>query len=158
MASANFNDDDLKSFKFNKNAMPDVVLVRKVYPNKKKKGNRLWRLKQLRKDEDMRDHEEAKARRDYEEFLDDVARDPETRAQINLYKDRKAAQKIQAMMESRNQMTDVGDALPEGDGEEADPNDVRLEELMEDLSIADSASNAGDDLDDDEAFVDPSEL
>lgn len=67
--------------------MPDVVLVRKVYPqSKKKKNNRVWRLKQLPKDEDMRAHEEDKAKRDYEEFLDDVERDPDTRAQMNLYK------------------------------------------------------------------------
>eukprot|EP01085_Mycamoeba_gemmipara_P003521 Mycagemm_TRINITY_DN9978_c0_g1::TRINITY_DN9978_c0_g1_i1::g.3521::m.3521 type:complete len:187 gc:universal TRINITY_DN9978_c0_g1_i1:611-51(-) len=160
VASANFNDDDLKSFKFNKNVMPDVVLVRKVYPqSKKKKNNRVWKLRQLPKDEDMRAHEEDKAKRDYEEFLDDVERDPDTRAQMNLYKDRRAAQKIQQMMQSRNEMRDIGEAPANGEEEEeADPNDVKLEELLEDLSLADGASTAGDEDEDDEAFVDPSEL
>jgi nonsense-mediated mRNA decay protein 3 len=176
VASANFNDDDVKSFKFNKNHMPDVILVRKVYPaSKKKRSNRVWRVKHLRKDEDMRTHEADRARRDFDEFLDDVERDPETRAQINLYKgaagvslarshdllstDRKAHHRIQQMIDSKNQMSDVGDAPAEGEEEEADPNDVRLEELLEDLSLADSQSVLGDeDIEDDSNFVDPSEL
>ncbi len=49
VATCNFNDDDLKSFKFQKNVMPDVVLVRKVYPTAKKSKSRVWRLKQLNK-------------------------------------------------------------------------------------------------------------
>ena len=38
----------------------------------------------------MKANEEAKARRDYEEFLEDVEHDPETRARINIYKGTKA--------------------------------------------------------------------
>lgn len=62
------------------------------------------------------------------------------------------------MMQSRNEMRDIGDVPAEGEDEENDPNDVKLEELLEDLSLADGASNAGDEYEDDEAFVDPSEL
>ena len=64
------------------------------------------------------------------------------------------------MLASRNAMVDVGEAPPApvaaNDLEDEDPDAIKLEELMEDLSINDGASVAGDE--DDEAFVDPDEL
>ncbi|KAJ1557168.1 ribosome-binding protein, partial [Cladochytrium tenue] len=80
-------------------AFQDVVLVRKSYPNARKKrtrragagGGRAWRLKTITVEEEVEalgksKAEKARAEADYEMFLRDIEEDPELRGMINLYK------------------------------------------------------------------------
>jgi nonsense-mediated mRNA decay protein 3 len=73
--------------------IPDVVLIKKSYPNiRKKNRGRNWRLKNLAKEkeeEEMRGNskvDKAKAELDYELFLRDLEEDADLRAMVNLYK------------------------------------------------------------------------
>jgi nonsense-mediated mRNA decay protein 3 len=102
------NMADVEDFDSKARNMPDVVLVRKIYPKVRKAlKTRYWKLKRFENvqeegdDIEMTDGATAKkpkltkkeknlqARkdRDYNEFLQDLDEDPEMRQQIDLYKD-----------------------------------------------------------------------
>lgn len=72
--------------------IPDVVLVKKTYPNaRKKRKTREWRLKNLaveKEDEEIKGGKNVVERRemDYEIFLRDLEEDEELRSMVNLYK------------------------------------------------------------------------
>lgn len=66
--------------------LPEVVLVKRFYPNKKK---RIWKLKRM--DIEERDekniHKKNKAKEEhFDEFLEEIENDPEMRQKMNLYK------------------------------------------------------------------------
>jgi len=129
LTTANFNDDDVSSM--SKREMPEVVLVRKTYPERrKKKKQRHWRLKQMNKevDEQMREADEEKAEKDFENFMEDLEEDPELRSQVQLYKS-KGADHIftENKKAEEDDMAENQEDFPE----------VGLEELIEDLSIND---------------------
>jgi len=131
LTTANFNDDDLKSLKGRE--LPDVFLVRKTYPNfRKKKRHRHWKLKGIVKEEtEARKGDLEKEQMDYETFLQDLEEDEDMRSAINLYKVEGAERILQSRQKtSDTTMEDVGDEP------EPDFPDVKLEELLEDLTIS----------------------
>jgi nonsense-mediated mRNA decay protein 3 len=154
VASGNYNDADLKALK-GRRSLPDVVLVRKVYPNNRKANRRRhWKLRHLDVDGDSdvtmtgagsgRDNKRGasqdKQARDYEQFLRDLEEDPEMRSNILLYKvpgvDPKAKTKP------------AGGDIMMGD-DESENNDpafpeVGIEELLDELDINDNDVNMDD--------------
>ena len=140
LANANFNNDNFDAMLHNNRQagnIPDVVLVRKSYPNARKKlQQRNWKIKKMVKAEG----EEPSGRNktgnsdaaDYELFLRDVEEDPELRAMINLYKsDNQSADAGGAMM----QVSDEDDEEPEEDFPQINVDD--LLEDMEEMKIDD---------------------
>jgi nonsense-mediated mRNA decay protein 3 len=106
LSRRNFNSDDFAALPAGR--IPDVVLVRKTYPNRRKKTKaRGWRLKSMAKEaaEDepeaksagrgvvgrMGGRDEKKVAQDYEHFLRDLEEDPEMRGAVNLYKAKDAS-------------------------------------------------------------------
>lgn len=111
LSTANFNDTNWETL--NANRIPEVVLVRKTFPQRRKKGanaakRRKWKLKSIAKEvgddsiglgrEKASDSKkggrgetnQARAEADYEMFLRDLEEDPELRANVQLWKqDRK---------------------------------------------------------------------
>jgi len=127
LSTAIFNDADLVPFR-GKN-MPDFMLVRKSYGEKRKK--RIFTVKTLDKeiDEDaMRRGDEEREQNDMDEFLNDIEDDPEFRQQMNLYKV-KGAEKI---IEERRRMAE--DNMEDYDNDE---DEIGLEDLIEDLNLDD---------------------
>ncbi|CAM9698813.1 unnamed protein product, partial [Hapterophycus canaliculatus] len=120
-------------------SLPDVVLVRKVYPRNEdresggggSKGDRHWKLGELEKDggdggggiSEKRD--EAAAEKDYERFLQQLESDKDMRRQVNLYKTGPAAAKAGGG-DADEKMEDV---------EEMDEEEVRLEELLDGMTL-----------------------
>ncbi|RKP23511.1 NMD3 family-domain-containing protein [Syncephalis pseudoplumigaleata] len=88
LTRSNFNNTDFD--RLNRNNMPDVILVKKTYPVRRKKNkSRSWKLRTLAKEEGEmlpRKQEQDKIEQDYELFLRDLEEDPEMRATVNLYK------------------------------------------------------------------------
>jgi len=125
LSTAIFNDADLVSLKGKH--MPDFMLVRKSYGEKRKK--RIWRIKTIEKeiDEDMRRGDEEKEQAEMDAFLNDVEDDPDFRQNMNLYKV-KDAEKI---LEEQRRMDE--DNME--DNNNAD--DIGLEELIDDLTLDD---------------------
>lgn len=138
VSSANLPEDALHSMK---NALPDVVLVRKLYGSAGAEGGaqkkRAWQLAQLEKDAEaeLTKREAATQEEDYERFMQQLEGDKEMRRGINLYKTSNTAG-----------ATSTSNAAP-GSGEnnttqnednDVDEEEIRLEELLDDLRLDDS--------------------
>ena len=125
LGSANFNSELLDNLmRRNQYELPDVVLVRKAYDKSKKR--RVWKVKRLADgmqvdadEETTRKGEQQRREEDWEGFLEEVERDREMRAMINLYRD-PTVNVDPASMASQ----------PESEG-------VDLAELMEEMQIDD---------------------
>ncbi|EGR30265.1 hypothetical protein IMG5_136460 [Ichthyophthirius multifiliis] len=87
-----------------KNA-PDVVLVKKTFDKQAtRRGPRIWKLKRMQMDGIMVDEEDENENTkknkkkvkndDFEEFMDDIEKDPKLRENINLYKDEDNIKKL----------------------------------------------------------------
>ncbi|KAL0578426.1 ribosome-binding protein [Marasmius crinis-equi] len=154
LTNANFNSDEYAALESGR--IPDVILVKKTYPNRRKKNKaRGWRLRSIGKEAGeegetggargvvgrMGGRDQKKVDEDYELFLRDLEEDPEMRGAVNLYK---AQEDVKMKPEGsgarrKNQYSmDVDEHAPaQGeDGEEeeeADFPDVQLDELLEDF-------------------------
>lgn len=101
LTNSNFNNDAFESMDAGR--LPDVILVKKTYPNRRKKSKpRNWKLRSIAKEaEDVQEDgktlgrgalgrrggvDQKNVERDYELFLRDLEEDREMRAAINLYK------------------------------------------------------------------------
>lgn len=141
--SSNYNQDDLTSLKGK--SLPDVVLVKKVHPNRKKSRSkkRIWKLKRLETEEGDR-KPESKAEKEYEEFLRDLEEDPDLRANILLYKSNQATTTNNNNNDTNMNPQPMNDNEME-DVDEPDPDfaDVTVDELVED--VAGMALDEGED-------------
>ncbi|KAK8845471.1 hypothetical protein IAR55_006184 [Kwoniella newhampshirensis] len=101
LTNTNFNHDSFEAL--DQGRIPDVILVKKTYPNRRRKSRpRNWKLKSIAKEaEDVQEGgntvgrgalgrrggvDQKNVERDYELFLRDLEEDKEMRAAINLYK------------------------------------------------------------------------
>lgn len=133
-------------------SLPDVVLVRKVYPRDDREGgggkrDRHWKLGELEKDggdggggggvSEKRD--EAAAEKDYERFLQQLESDKDMRRQVNLYK---------SGLSSAQPMAEDGDGAAMEEVPEMDEEEVRLEELLDGMTLdnADAGPDGEEDL------------
>ncbi|KAI0746399.1 NMD3-domain-containing protein [Daedaleopsis nitida] len=160
LRNANFNSDDYAALPAHR--VPDIVLVRKAYPNRRKKNKpRAWRLRSIAKEAGEegdtgagrgvvgrmggRDHK--KVEEDYELFLRELEEDVEMRGAVNMYRSKPGAGSGLAGGKTRRKGEgqfdmDVDEQppapapAPEGtDEEEDEPDfpDVKLDELLEEF-------------------------
>jgi nonsense-mediated mRNA decay protein 3 len=136
LSSANYNNDAWDNL--NASRVPEVILVRKTYPNRKKKSKgRNWKLKSIVKeagDEHVglgrerqaggrqRGADNAKAEADYEAFLRDLEEDEEMRAGVNLWK-APAAKRAEDEMDVEESEAGDDEELPK----------IKLDELLDDM-------------------------
>ncbi|KAI8865357.1 NMD3-domain-containing protein, partial [Ramicandelaber brevisporus] len=129
LSRSNVNNDDFE--RLDRGDIPDVILVKKSYHNRRKKAKaRNWRLKTLATDDDdggvaavagMRRQELERAEADFEMFLRDIEEDPELRATINLYKSEQAQPAVRLARDADEAQED----FPE----------IKLEELLDEMSL-----------------------
>lgn len=124
LARANFNNDEYDHL--NTANLPDVVLVRKAYPARRKKTRqRNWKIQQLGKEVDEmlpRKQDQAKIENDMELFMRDIEEDPEFRSTINIFKQ----ENVQPQTVDNDEMTDAEDEeFPE----------ISLEEMLDEMAI-----------------------
>jgi nonsense-mediated mRNA decay protein 3 len=99
LSHTNFNSDEFSALPSSR--VPDVVLVKKTYPNRRKKNKaRNWKLRSIAKEAGeegetsaargvvgrLGGRDQRKVEEDYELFLRDLEEDPEMRGMVNLYK------------------------------------------------------------------------
>lgn len=99
LSNNNFNSDDFALLPSHR--IPDVMLVKKSYPNRRKKNKaRGWKLRSIAKEEGeegetgggrgvvgrMGGRDQKKVEEDYELFLRELEEDEELRGAVNLYK------------------------------------------------------------------------
>ncbi|ORZ40245.1 RNA binding protein [Catenaria anguillulae PL171] len=139
LTNVNFNSDDWDELvRAGRNGTPDVVLVRKAYPARRRvQKARAWKLKSLNKaaesDLEPKKGQQDKADADYEQFLRDLEEDPELRAAVDLYKDPEYEAKQLALAQ---QAASAGDMDMDEDVEEDFP-EIDLGELLEDMTLDD---------------------
>ncbi|KAG6063767.1 ribosome-binding protein [Claviceps purpurea] len=107
--------------------IPDVVLVKKHYPRRRRNRRRNWKLKRLNKDEGEllpKKADQDRMDREYELFLRDVEEDEELRAALALYKNEKKQREQEEM--SVAETTD-------DEGDEVGVPQVDMEELLDDF-------------------------
>mmetsp|Transcript_30551 Transcript_30551/g.98782 ORF Transcript_30551/g.98782 Transcript_30551/m.98782 type:complete len:588 (-) Transcript_30551:258-2021(-) len=125
--------------------LPEVVLVKKSYSERRRKPRRrAWKLQSLQKEEDEsewtvqrgRKIDSSKQEQEYEEFMQDLEEDPGMRAQINLYKDSAAMEAQARAAKKRVQQSSAGpESESEGDADDEDFPEVGLEELLDELTL-----------------------
>ncbi|POR33033.1 60S ribosomal export protein NMD3 [Tolypocladium paradoxum] len=112
--------------------IPDVVLVKKHYPGRRRNRRRNWKLKRMNKDEGEllpKKTDQDRMDREYEQFLQDVEEDEELRAALALYKS-----------EKKREAEEMSIAETDDDEEDGAPQ-VNMEELLDDfdeLTVQDS--------------------
>ncbi|TFK83515.1 NMD3-domain-containing protein [Polyporus arcularius HHB13444] len=99
LTNANFNSDDFANLPSHR--VPDIVLVRKAYPNRRKKNKpRAWKLRSIAKEAGeegetgagrgvvgrMGGRDQKKVEEDYELFLRELEEDEEMRGAVNMYR------------------------------------------------------------------------
>ncbi|XP_077252563.1 nonsense-mediated mRNA decay NMD3 family protein [Tasmannia lanceolata] len=120
------NSNDIELDKYKGLILPDAILMKKSYEEKrqKKRGKpRPWKLKNMNMEVDNASNrriDDDKRNMEYEEFLKDLEENPEMRFNISLYRNKEY---------QPSEMTSVtdGDDLPS----------VPLEELLADLELSD---------------------
>ncbi|KIM70819.1 hypothetical protein SCLCIDRAFT_1206981 [Scleroderma citrinum Foug A] len=158
LTSSNFNSDDFATLQADR--IPDIVLVKKAYPNRRKKGKpRSWKLRSIAKEQGeegdtgggrgvvgrMGGRDQKKVDEDYELFLMDLEEDPELRGTVNLYKAKDVNMKDATDGGRRRRHGQYGMDVDEvddgpvplisGEEEEEEPDfpEVKLEELLEEF-------------------------
>jgi len=131
LTTANLNDENLD--KMNKDKVADVVLVKKVYADKKRRTQaRKWKLKTLPKELELQ-KDKDKDEQDFDDFLEDLEEDKDYRQNVKIFKDN---QKMASQLASGE--TDP-DMLPM----------IGLEEMLDDLVLEDQPMESEDDSDSD---------
>jgi len=148
LTGTNFNNPEFEAIEQSKTyagQIPDVLLVRKVYPRRKKNKTRNWRLRRMAREEGEmlpRKQDQAKEELDYEQFLRDVEEDPELRQTVNLYKQQQQQaqqkKKTEAMegvegMDGVEMDADVEDENEEEDSDGDDGLEVPLDQLIDEF-------------------------
>ncbi len=133
----NFNNhqlDEIEKSHAYSSMVPDVVLVKKYWPNRRKNRRRNWRLKRMAKDEGEllpKKADQDRMEAEYEMFLRDVEEDEELRAALALYKSSNSKKKKAADVDEMS----VAETEPAGDDDNA-PR-VNMDELLEDFDELD---------------------
>ena len=124
LSGSNFNNpefDVLEQSNQYSSTIPDVVLVKKHFPRRRKNRKRNWKLKRMDKDEgDLlpKKADQERMDREYELFLRDVEEDEELRAAMALYKNQKREEEEMSMAE-----TEEDEEVPQ----------VNMDELLDDF-------------------------
>jgi nonsense-mediated mRNA decay protein 3 len=139
LTGSNYNStsfDEIEASHTYGSTIPDVILVKKHNPNRRKNKKRNWKLKRMAKDEGELLPKKADQERldaEYEMFLQDVEEDAELRAALALYKNtnkkKQQQQDPDAMSVAETEMT-----VDDGTG-------VNMEELLDDFDELDIEDN-----------------
>lgn len=131
LTGTNYNNPQLEAVEASGtygSTIPDVVVVKKHYPNRRRNRRRQWRVKRMAKDDGEllpKKADQERMDREFEQFLRDIEEDDEFRHGVQLYKQPKKKQ----------QQPDEMSVVTEGD-EEGDDDDipkVDMEELLDDF-------------------------
>lgn len=117
VSDSNVNNKAFESLK--PESIPDVLLVKKFFPNRRKHRN--WKLKHIADENIVPDT--ASANNDYNEFMNDLEEDALYRQNVNIYK------------AAPSMPVDANDVHTED--EDPDVPKITLEEMLDDLTIDD---------------------
>ena len=129
LSGTNFNNPHFEVLELSdsfSSTIPDVILVKKHYPRKKKNRSRSWKLKRMGKDEGEllpKKADQDRLEADFEMFLRDVEEDPEMRQTLAVYK-------------AKQQKQNENDAMSIAESDQSEDDQVpkiNMDELLEDM-------------------------
>ncbi|KAI2472450.1 NMD3-domain-containing protein [Annulohypoxylon bovei var. microspora] len=130
LTGANFNNPQFEAVEASHTyapRIPDVVVVKKHFPNRRRNRKRQWKVRRMAKDEGEllpRKTDQERMDREFELFLQDIEEDEEFRQGVQLYK----------QPAPKKQPDEMSVATTEdGDGDEDDVPRVDMDELLEDF-------------------------
>ncbi|KAL2011298.1 hypothetical protein VTN00DRAFT_4016 [Thermoascus crustaceus] len=139
LTGTNFNDENFEAIEQSSqygSTIPDVILVKKYYPRKKKNKSRNWKLKRMAREEEesSRKQDQDRLEADFEMFLRDVEEDQELRSTLALYKAKntKKSQPQGDRMEVEGAGADEDDEMDEDSEDDGVPK-ISMDELLEDF-------------------------
>ncbi|KAI1765375.1 NMD3-domain-containing protein [Hypoxylon sp. FL1150] len=130
LTGTNFNNPQFEAIEEShtySSRIPDVVIVKKHYPNRRRNRKRHWKVKRMAKDEGEllpKKADQDRMDREFEQFLQDIEEDEEFRQGVQLYKQPARKKQVDEMSVAT---TDDG-----GDGG-GDLPQVDMDELLEDF-------------------------
>ncbi|KAI1336605.1 NMD3-domain-containing protein [Xylariaceae sp. FL0016] len=125
LTGTNFNDPNFEAIEQSHtygSRIPDVVVVKKHYPNRRRNRKRNWKVKRMAKDEGEllpKKADQERMDREFEQFLRDIEEDEEFRSGVQLYKQQK-------------KQADEMSMATTDDGEDDAPQ-VDMDELLDDF-------------------------
>ncbi|CAJ2512226.1 Uu.00g052410.m01.CDS01 [Anthostomella pinea] len=125
LTGTNFNDPHYEAIEQSNtysSRIPDVVVVKKHYPNRRRNRKRQWKVKRMAKDEGEllpKKADQERMDREFEQFLRDIEEDDEFRTAMPLYKQQKKDADEMSMATTE-------------DGDDDAPR-VDMEELLDDF-------------------------
>lgn len=160
LTNANFNSDHFADLPAHR--IPDILLIKKSYPNRRKKNKaRHWKLRSIAKEAGeegetggargvvgrLGGRDQKKVEEDYELFLREIEEDEELRSSLNLYRAQhnkpgagsglaggKTRKKQQFAMDVDDHPAPTAPAeATDDEEEEADFPEVKLEDLLEEF-------------------------
>jgi len=144
LSGANFNSDEFSGL--SPDRIPDVILVKKTYPARRKKNKgRAWRLKSIAKEVEEDEtierkgivgkqggRDQKKVEQDYELFLRDIEEDAEMRAAVNLFKvDRAGSGKNRATRRARKAAHAAANSMDMDEEPSVPASEVAMEDTDE---------------------------
>lgn len=148
LVGTNFNNPYFEELSLKSSErIPEVLLVKKNYPRKKKSKNRNWKLRRMAKDEGEllpKKTDQEKMERDFEMFLRDVEEDEDLRSTLQLYKNTKKTDRMQGV--EKEVLPPPSEMETDGGDEDADLPQINMEELLdefEELKFEDEPYVAG---------------
>lgn len=178
LARANVNNAEYEALA-RENQLPDVVLIKKSYPVRRKKHqhkHREWKLKSMAKEaeDDVTEGvgrgalgrrggvDQERVERDYEHFLRDLEEDPELRATVNLYKNTAGSATGDVKMGEQGSKKKSAAARRKaqkgGDATMMDVEDLDENAAMVDTEAATTDDDEGDEEEADFPRINPDEL
>lgn len=124
LSETNFNNPEYEAIEESStygSTLPDVVLVKKHFPRRRKNRKRNWRLRRMDKDEGEllpKKADQDRMDREYEQFLRDVEEDEDLRGTMALYK---------------NQRDEDEMSTAETEGDDENIPQVNMDELLDDF-------------------------
>lgn len=141
LSGANFNDPNFEAIEQSSqygSTIPDVILVRKHYP-RKKKPKRNWKLKRMAREEEepSRRQDQERLEADFEMFLRDIEEDQELRSTLALYKaknnNRSRGQTDKMEIEGADAGAAEDKMDEDSESEDEDVPKISMDELLEDF-------------------------
>ena len=130
LTGTNFNNPQMEEVEAShtwSSRIPDVVVVKKHFPNRRRNRKRHWRVKRMNKDEGEllpKKADQDRMEREFEQFLRDIEEDDEFRQGVQLYKNPKRQKQPDEMS--------IATTATEDDGDDDAPH-VDMDELLDDF-------------------------
>ncbi|KAI5861590.1 NMD3-domain-containing protein [Durotheca rogersii] len=142
LTGTNFNNPELEALEESHtyaSRIPDVVIVKKHYPEQRRRRHgrgRQWKLKRMARDEGEmlpRKQDQERADREFELFLRDIEEDAEFRAGVQLYKKPRQPEAREPKQADEMSVATEEDGGSGGDGDDDDIPRVDMDELLDDF-------------------------